>query len=608
MSDRKQKAFDGRAYASRLPQAPGVYLMRDADEQALYVGKARNLRKRVASYFTKSDHSPRITRMLQKVAQMEISLTRTESDALLLENEWIKSLKPRYNIQLRDDKSYPFLHLTGHAFPRVAFHRGARSTEGEYYGPYPSAGSVRRSIQLIQRLFRLRNCEDSFFEHRSRPCLQYQIERCTAPCVGYIDEPAYAARVQQARWFLEGRSQEVIDALVSEMESASEALEFERAADLRDQIRTLKKMQAQQFVAGSKTDTDIIAAAEQGGAVGLQVLSFRGGRNIGQRSYFPVNANGSRLEEVVDAFIGQFYQKRRPPESLVVSHAPENLDILESALSEAAGRSVDIQPNPRGERRRWLQQTRENAHNALSLKLASQASLARQFDALVTCLELDQVPERLECFDVSHVSGQQTVASCVVFDQNGPVKSQYRRFNLTGITPGDDYAGMHQVLTRRYTRQKREDAVLPDLLVVDGGKGQLNQALEVLEELGIADQMTVIGIAKGPSRRAGHEEWLVDDGRSLQPGPDSPASHLMQRIRDEAHRFAITGHRGRRQKKARESSLEAIPGVGAKRRKALLSHFGGLRGVEGAGIAELATVPGISTQMAETIYRHLHAV
>lgn len=603
-------AFDGRAFARRIGTGPGVYLMRGADNTALYVGKARNLRKRVASYFDQRDKGPRIARMVSRIRAIEVSLTRTEGEALLLENEWIKSLKPRYNVQLRDDKSYPYIHVTTRQdFPRIAFHRGARAKSGEYFGPYPSAGAVRASISLIQKLFRLRNCEDSFFEHRSRPCLQYQIERCTAPCVGFISEDDYQADVQHALWFLRGRSQEVIRELIRRMEAASEALNFERAALLRDQIQTLKQMQAQQFVAGRNKDIDVLAAVRMNHMVAVQVVSFRGGRNLGQRSHFPINTDDLALEAVMGAFVGQYYQRRQPPPEILLSHAPDDLDTLTKALGEQAGRRIRLQPNPRGERRRWVQMAEENALNALKLKLASRASLVRQYEALEALLKLDQPVERVECFDISHLSGQQTVGSCVVFDREGPNKSQYRRFNLKGITPGDDYAAMAQVLKRRYERMQKESRAFPDLIIVDGGRGQLNAARAVLRELGVDDDQLLMGVAKGPARRAGHEQWLVDGApRALQPGPDSPASHLVQQIRDEAHRFAITGHRGRRQKRAQTSTLETVPGIGSKRRRALLTHFGGLKGVEKAGVEELASVPGISRQLAETIYAHLHGV
>jgi len=603
----EQKSFDGKAFAARLPTRPGIYLMRDRDGTALYVGKARNLRKRVASYFDARPKVERIMRMVARIDQIEVSLTRTEGEALLLENEWIKSLKPRYNVLLKDDKSYPWIVLTtGHEFPQIAFHRGARDKRKSYFGPYPSASSVRESINLIQKLFRLRNCEDSYFSHRNRPCLQYQIRRCTAPCVGLVSQVDYADQVQDAMLFLQGKNQTVLTRMISRMEQASNALEFEAAAMFRDQISSLKQMQAQQFVSGRQTDIDFIALTRERSQTCVQLVSIRGGRNLGQRSYFPSQAEGYEAEEILEAFMGQYYQDRLPPADLVVSHELANEKLLAEVFSGQAGRKVSIQSHPRGDRRQMLESARRNSRQALQMRLASKANMNAQFEALQTILGLEEVPGTLECFDISHTSGNQTVGSCVVFDNNGPVKSSYRRYNLKGITPGDDYAAMNQVLTRRYGRTQAEDGVFPDLLIIDGGKGQLKQAEQVLAEYGLAG-IPMIGIAKGRSRRAGHEEWiLAAPTRSLQPGPESPASHLVQQIRDEAHRFAITGHRGRRQKAATKSTLEKIPGIGPGRRRALLNHFGGLQGVNKAGVEELSSVPGISRILAEEIYRALH--
>jgi excinuclease ABC subunit C len=607
VSGKGKQPFDGKSVAARLPTRPGVYLMRDEGGEPLYVGKARNLRKRVASYFDARPKIERIMRMVARIRQIEVSLTRTEGEALLLENEWIKSLRPRYNILLRDDKSYPWIALsTDHAFPRIAFHRGARDSGKRYFGPYPSAGSVRESINLIQKLFRVRNCEDSYFAHRNRPCLQHQIRRCTAPCVGQVSGETYAEQVSDAILFLQGKNQVVLTRLISRMEQASRSLEFEAAALYRDQIGTLKEMQAQQFVSGRQSDIDFVALAQEQGLSCVQVVSIRGGRNIGQRSHFPAQAENCSAEEVMEAFLGQYYQARQPPAQIVLSHAPQNPALLVSVFSAAAERKVSLQAHPRGDRRKMLELAAGNARQSLKMRLASKANMASQFESLQALLGLDESPASVECFDISHTAGHQTVGACVVFDSNGPVKSRYRRYNLKGIEPGDDYAAMRQVLSRRYGRMQAEEGTLPGLVLIDGGKGQLRQAEDVLAELGLTG-IPVIGIAKGRGRRAGEEDWITAAPyRALHPGPESPASHLVQQIRDEAHRFAITGHRGRRQKAATRSTLELIPGIGPRRRRALLNHFGGLQGVSKAGVEELSSVPGINRVLAEEIFRALH--
>lgn len=598
--------FDGKAFASQLPTRPGVYLMRDGAGAALYVGKARDLRRRVGSYFDSRPKIDRIMRMLARVQSIEVSLTRTEGEALLLENEWIKSLKPRYNILLRDDKSYPWIAVTsGHAFPRIAFHRGARDRASRYFGPYPSASSVRESIGLIQKLFRIRNCEDSYFEHRKRPCLQHQIQRCTAPCVGLVSAVDYAEQVADAVLFLEGKDQKILTRLIRRMEEAAGRREYESAALYRDQIQALKQMQAQQFVSGGG-DVDFVAVAQQQGKSCVQVVTFRNGRNLGQRSFFPKQAEEREAGEVLAAFLGQYFVNHEPPRHIVLSHDIEERELLEAALAATAGHTVRIQPRPRGDRRQMVQMAARNASHALSLRLASEADLQRQFEALRAELGLSEAPRSIECFDISHTSGNQAVGACVAFDASGPIKSRYRRYLLRGITPGDDYAALKQVLTRRFARAADAEGSLPDVLLIDGGKGQLQQAIDVLSELGLAG-MPVVGVAKGPSRRPGYEEWVRPPPlEPLHPGPASPASHLVQRVRDEAHRFAITGHRARRGQAATHSALEDIPGVGPKRRRQLLSHFGGFQGVKRAGIEELASVPGIDRRLAEQIFRSLH--
>ena len=602
-----KNGFDGKSFARRLSAGPGVYLMRDAADVALYVGKAANLRKRVSSYFDARPKIDRIMRMVARIQSIEVSLTRTEAEALLLENEWIKSLKPRYNVLLRDDKSYPWVMLgTDHEFPRIAFHRGGRDKRRQYLGPYPSASSVRESINLIQKLFLLRNCEDSYFSHRTRPCLQYQIKRCTAPCVGKVSKKDYAAQLDNALLFLRGNSQKVITRLIARMEKAADLQHYEQAAQYRDQINHLKQMQARQFVSAGNGDLDIIALARLGNSIAIEVISVRGGRSLGQRDYFPTQSEGHSDPEVLHAFLGQYYSERLPPPELIISHTVDEQDLFEAVFSERSERRVRIQSRPRSHRREWLDLARRNALNALHMRNSESSRIDGQFAELAELLNLQETPAVIECFDISHTSGHKTVASCVVFDTNGPVKSRYRRYNLGGFEPGDDYAAMREVLGRRYRKLQKEEGHLPDLILVDGGKGQLGIAIEVLSDCGLSD-VPLMGVAKGPSRKAGFEEWVLPVApHSLQPGPESAASHLVQQIRDEAHRFAITGHRGRRQKAAVQSVLEDIPGVGASRRRTLLTHFGGIQGVRKAGIEELSGIPGINTQLARRIFKALH--
>jgi excinuclease ABC subunit C len=602
-----EKGFDGKKFARRLSAGPGVYLMRDIDGTALYVGKALNLRKRVSSYFDARPKIERIMRMVARIQSIEISLTRTEAEALLLENEWIKSLKPRYNVLLRDDKSYPWVMLgTDHEFPRIAFHRGGKDKRRTYLGPYPSASSVRESINLIQKLFLLRNCEDSYFSHRTRPCLQYQIKRCTAPCVDKIDAADYAGQVEDALLFLRGQSQKVITRLIGRMESAAGSQHYEMAAQYRDQINHLKQMQARQFVSSGNGDLDIIALARFERSCAIEVISVRGGRSLGQRDYFPTQSEGHTDAEVLHAFLGQYFRERKPPPELIISHSLEQQDLFESVFGERCGHKVRIQSHPRSHRRQWLELASRNALNALHMRSSESSRIGKQFEALAELLQLEETPQVIECFDVSHTSGHKTVASCVVFGFDGPVKSRYRRYNLKGFEPGDDYAAMREVMGRRYRKLQKDEGHPPDLIVVDGGKGQLGIAVEVLADCGLSD-IPLMGVAKGPSRRAGYEEWVLPVAPySLQPGPESAASHLIQQVRDEAHRFAITGHRGRRQKAAVHSVLEDIVGVGARRRRALLTHFGGIQGVRKAGIEELAGIPGINRQLAGRIYKALH--
>jgi excinuclease ABC subunit C len=599
--------FDGKKFARRLSKGPGIYLMRDEEGTALYVGKAANLRKRVSSYFDARPKIDRIMRMVARIRSIEVSLTRTESEALLLENEWIKSLKPRYNVLLRDDKSYPWVMLgTDHAFPRIAFHRGGRDKKRQYLGPYPSASSVRESINLIQKLFLLRNCEDSYFSHRTRPCLQYQIKRCTAPCVGKVSSSDYSGQVEDAMLFLRGNSQKVITRLITRMERSAASQQYELAAGYRDQINHLKQMQAQQFVSAGNGDLDIIALARFQRSCAIEVISVRGGRSLGQRDYFPTQSEGHSDAEVLHAFLGQYYRERKAPAELIISHPLEQQQLFESVFSERSERKVRIQSHPRSHRKQWLELAGRNALNALHMRGSETSRIRKQFEVMAELLQFEETPRVIECFDVSHTSGHKTVASCVVFDSEGPVKSRYRRYNLKGFEPGDDYAAMREVLSRRYRKLQRDEGHLPDLILVDGGKGQLGIAIEVLSECGLSD-IPLMGVAKGPSRRPGYEEWVLPVAPfSLIPGPESAASHLIQQVRDEAHRFAITGHRGRRQKAAVQSVLEDIAGVGAGRRRALLTHFGGIQGVRKAGVDELAGIPGINRQLANRIFKALH--
>lgn len=597
--------FDGKAFVKTLETGPGVYLMRDVNGKALYVGKARNLRRRVASYFDGRDKGPRLNMMIRRIGNVEVAVTRTEAEALLLENEWIKALKPRYNINLRDDKSYPWIRMTtDQAWPRVGFYRGSRGEAGEYFGPYASAGAVRASLDEIYRLFGIRQCRDSVFSNRSRPCLQYQINRCTAPCVGYISREEYRRDVDAARAFLKGRSQAALERLGERMKAAAEAQDYERAADYRDRIARLQQMQSRQHVTGPTQDCDVLALARQGGQACIQVVSFRLGRNVGGRAWFPGNLDAATEDgAVMAAFIGQFYADRTPPAEILVSHEPDDKRLWQEALGSRRGGAVRIAARVRDERARRLEWATTNAEDALRRRLSEYDHIGRGLEALAELLDLEARPERIECFDISHISGAETVASCVVFGPAGAEKKQYRHYNIADITPGDDYAAMRQVLHRRYRRVIQDDLARPDLIVIDGGRGQFTAAVEILSELGL-EGVPTMAVAKGPARRSGWENWILPGG-VIRPGPDHAASHLIQQVRDEAHRFAVAGHRRRRQKRAQGSPLEAIPGVGPGRRKALLNHFGGLKGIQAAGVEELVQVRGISRKLAAEIVRHM---
>ena len=599
--------FDGKEFVRTLTTSPGVYRMFDAGGEPLYVGKAGSLKKRVGSYFLKPRMEPRIAAMVAQIARIDVTLTRTEAEALLLEAQLIKSLKPRYNILLRDDKSYPYIFLSGNEdYPRMAFHRGAKSGKGEYFGPYPSAYAVRESLNLMQKLFLVRQCEDSYFRNRSRPCLQYQIKRCSAPCVGLIAPTQYQDSVRHATMFLQGRSSAVIDELGSGMERASTALEFEQAARLRDQIATLTRLQAQNYVQGASADLDVLACCIEGGLACVSVLYFRNGVSLGSRDFFPRLPMQASTGAVLASFIAQYYLDKPVPRELILSDVPDDAAVLADMLTVQADHAVELKTNVRADRARFVDLARKNALAALTARLASNQTMRERFEALRDLLELGETPKRLECFDISHTMGEATVASCVVYGPEGAEKSLYRRFNISGIEPGDDYAAMHQALERRYKRLQAGEGMLPDILLIDGGKGQVAQALDVLADLGVSGVL-VVGVAKGTERRAGHETLIRgDNGKTLWPGPESLALHLIQSVRDEAHRFAITGHRQRREKAREKSRLEEIAGIGAKRRTALLKHFGGINGVASAGIEELAKVKGVSRDLAATIYAAFH--
>ena len=600
-----------RAYCRELPSAAGIYRMIDAREEVIYVGKARNLRKRASSYFTRHRAvTAKIRAMVAQVARVEVTVTANENEALILESNLIKELRPRYNVVLRDDKSYPYIYAAlDHDFPRLMFHRGARRGRGRYFGPFPSAGAVRSTLNLLQKLFLIRQCEDSFFANRTRPCLQYQINRCTAPCVGLIDKDPYREDVEHALLFLQGRSQQVIDYLITQMEQAAGTLDFERAARLRDQINSLQRVQSEQNVNASDGEFDVIACATKRGIGCVQVFFIRHGRMLGNKAFFPSHTQDSSAADVLAAFVPQFYltphRDRDVPRDIIVSEDVADAEWLVEVLSERHGRRVRLRSGVRGERAKWVRMALDNAHVALDQRLSNQADHHRRMDALNETVVALDVVERIECFDISHFRGESTVASCVVFDRNGPRKSDYRKFNIKVTDSGDDYAAMHEALQRRYSRLKREEGTLPDLVLIDGGQGQVAQALEVVNELQLDVQ--VIGIAKGTTRKPGLEKLILHDGAKEHLLPsDSPALHLLQHVRDEAHRFAIDAHRRSRGNSRNRSALEQISGIGAKRRQKLIQHFGGLHGISRAGIDDLRRVPGISVDLAQRIYDVFH--
>ncbi|UCB54587.1 MAG: excinuclease ABC subunit UvrC [Thiotrichales bacterium] len=603
-------SFDPKAFLKSVTGKPGIYRMYNAEGKVLYVGKARNLKKRLQSYFRNSGLSPKTALLVSQVADVDVTVTHTESEALLLENNLIKEYRPRYNVLLRDDKSYPYIFISDkEKYPRIDLHRGARKKPGRYLGPYPNAGAVRETISLLQKTFRIRQCEDSYFRNRSRPCLQYQIKRCTAPCVSLISEQAYRQDIKHALLFLEGKSSQIIEELVVLMETAAEKKNYEKAAMYRDQISILKGISERQYVSAEKGNVDIIACAAEGGQACIQVFYIRNGLNLGNRSYYPSLPEAMEIADILAAFIPQFYLDREIPANIILSSKPAEASLLQKTLTEKAGRKITFSTAVRGERARFLDMALNNARHALASRLVSRSSLMQRFEALQDALQLESVPHRLECFDISHTQGEATNASCVVFTREGPYKNDYRRYNIRNITPGDDYAAMRQALQRRYkpTKENTEDQrKLPDVLFIDGGKGQLRQAIEVFDEFGIEDVL-LVGVAKGEGRKAGLEKLVFGDGRpELHLEPESSALHLILQIRDEAHRFAISGHRAQRAKKRTQSPLEDIAGLGPKRRQTLLKHFGGLQGITRAGVEDLAKIPGISNKLAQAIYGRFH--
>ncbi|CAI1617944.1 excinuclease ABC subunit UvrC [Serratia proteamaculans] len=608
MSDR----FDAKAFLSTVTSQPGVYRMYDATGTVIYVGKAKDLKKRLASYFRQQVGSRKTETLVKNIAQIDVTVTHTETEALLLEHNYIKLCQPRYNVLLRDDKSYPLIFLSADSHPRLAVHRGAKHAKGEYFGPFPNSYAVRETLALLQKLFPIRQCENSVYRNRSRPCLQYQIGRCLGPCVaGLVSEDEYRQQVDYVRLFLSGKDQQVLHQLIERMENASKTLNFEEAARIRDQIQAVRRVTERQFVSGNSDDLDVIGVAFESGMACLHVLFIRQGKVLGSRSYFPKVPGGTEMSEVVQTFVGQFYlqgsQMRTLPAEILLDFTLPEKDLLAESLSELAGRKIQIQSKPRGDRARYLKLARTNAATALTTKLSQQSTIHQRLAELTKVLNLSEI-NRMECFDISHTMGEQTVASCVVFDANGPLRSEYRRYNITGITPGDDYAAMAQVLKRRYGKALEEKKI-PDVIFIDGGKGQLGMAIDVFNSLNVSwdkNKPLLIGIAKGADRKAGLETlFFVPEGEGIALPSDSPALHLIQHIRDDSHNHAITGHRQRRAKVRNTSALELIDGVGPKRRQVLLKYMGGLQPLLNASVEEIAKVPGISQALAEKIYNAL---
>ena len=600
-------AFDSEHFLKTLTQKPGVYQMLDRRKVCIYVGKAKNLKKRVSSYFNKTDKDAKKKLMLSHVQQIDVVVTHTEGEALLLENQLIKQLKPRYNICLRDDKSYPYIYLSSQQdFPRLTFHRGAKNKKGQYFGPYPSAGAVRDSLHVLQKIFPVRQCDDSYFKNRPRPCLQHQIKRCTAPCVGLISQKDYQDDVSHTVLFLEGKNNRLISGLVKKMDSAAAALDFEKAAQFRDQIAQLRKLMERQYVSGKEGDIDVIACEVLHDVACVQVFFIRNGQHLGNRTFFPKMPNGKNEEEVLSAFLLQFYLDKKLPKAIILSHELIERELIQEVFNEKAGRKVNLINKPRADRARWLKMAKNNALTALTQRLESRENTRDRLVKLSNLLGVQFTIKRMECFDISHLQGDQTVASCVVLNEEGPLKSDYRRFNISGVIAGDDYAALSQAVTRRFIRAKKNEHVAPDLLIIDGGKGQVNAVTKALEDIGCSS-VFVIGISKGSDRKVGMEKiYRASDGKVLIFSSDEPALLVLQQIRDEAHRFAISGHRQQRGKVKKKSTLEKIDGLGPKRRQQLLKQFGGLREIQSAGVDDLCTVDGINKSLAQRVYDFFH--
>jgi excinuclease ABC subunit C len=599
--------FDPKAFVANAPELPGVYRMYGCDDVVIYVGKAKSLKKRLASYFRARVDSPKTQVLVSQICRIEVTVTHTETEALILEHNLIKKYLPRYNVLLRDDKSYPFILLTNHKHPRLMMHRGAKRNKGHYFGPYPNGKAVRESLILMQKLFPLRQCSDTEYANRTRPCLQYQMKRCAAPCCDMVSDEEYQAQVNLATLFLSGKGNAVIEGLVKRMEQASERLAFESAARFRDQIQSLRRVQEQQWVSGTGAEqSDVVGFDYKNGIAAIHLMMFRGGQLLGSRSYFPKVPKDTELQEVLRGFIAQYYLAEQRlglfAKEILVNSPDDDWQLLEDALSERAGHRVVIRCPSRGDKVKLLQLASTNATNAVLTKQHQASTAEKRLDALAQFLQLTTPIRRMECFDISHTQGELTVASCVVFNQDGPHKSEYRRFNIDGITGGDDYAAMAQALSRRYAKQSDPEK-MPDILFIDGGKGQLGAAYGVITSLGLTPEPLLVGVAKGVTRKPGLETLLI--GREMRPvhlDKQDPALHLIQHIRDESHRFAITGHRARREKARTQSSLENIPGIGAKKRQSLLKYMGGLAEVKRASVTELAKVPGISIKLAQTIH------
>ena len=604
-------AFDHQSFLKSLTQRPGIYQMLDGEGQVLYVGKAKNLKNRVTSYFRKTGLTPKTAALVKRIVQIDVTVTETETEALILEHNLIKQYRPQFNILMRDDKSYPYIFLSDRdQWPRLSFHRGPKKAKGTYFGPFPSVHAVRESMSFLQKIFRVRQCEDVFFKNRSRPCLQYQIKRCSAPCVGFVEPESYAEDVNLTRLYLDGKAEKILQQLEQDMEKSALALEFEKAGECRDQISALRQVQAQQMIEKGRGTIDVVAGAVTDGQACVHMLYVRQGRILGSRSYYPKAPLAEKVSDLLDEFLPHLYLDGggRPdlPKEILVNASLEGTEVLTAALKERIGRNIDIRDSVRGFRAKWIELAQRTAEQNLAGKLASKQTLQQRFESLRDTIGLDEIPERLECFDISHSSGEAVVASCVVFDSNGALKSDYRRFNIENITGGDDYAAMGQAIRRRYTRLMKGEGKLPDILLIDGGKGQIGIAKSVLADLGVVG-VIVLGVAKGTTRKPGMETLiLADQNNKVIARPQQAALHLIQQIRDEAHRFAITGHKQRRDKKRRTSALEGIPGVGPTRRRDLLKHFGGIVEVKKASVADLMKVTNINKKVAEAIYGALY--